>query len=204
MSSEMVFRMSLGALVLALAVVRFRAIGWATMGRLGADDRTSLERSGRISYNILLFVGWLWLLAPIMYVLAPRWLDWAALPMPNLVRWIGVGLGVSSIILLAWAHRALGRNWSVPGVVQEHQVLVTDGPYRWMRHPMYTAFAVIALAYWLISTNWFIALSGFAYWTMVFTMVDAEEGTLTEEFGEEYRKYRRCTGRFWPSWHRGG
>ncbi len=63
---------------------------------------------------------------------------------------------------------------------------------------MYTSFAIIALAYSLISANWFIALIGLIYWMLVFTMVGAEEATLIEKFGDSYREYMKHTGRFLP------
>jgi protein-S-isoprenylcysteine O-methyltransferase Ste14 len=203
MNSELIFRISLGVLILALAVVRFRSIGWAVVGFPQAKSKPSPGQTGRIWYRLLLFVGWLWVIAPLIYVLAPRWLEWAALAMPMLTRWIGVGLGVSSIVFLAWVHQTLGKNWNVPGVVEERQVLVTDGPYRRMRHPMYTEFAVIALAYWLISTNWLIALIGLIYWMIVVTRVDREEAALTEKFGDAYREYMQRTGRYLPRFFRG-
>ncbi len=61
-------------------------------------------------------------------------------------------------------------------------------------------FAIIALAYFLISANWLIALIGLAYWMLVFTMVGPEEATLIDKFGDSYRQYMRRTGRFLPGW----
>lgn len=198
MTSEWVFRMSMGLLIVVLAGVRFRYIGWAVTGLPQAVRSISTEHADKTWYRTLWLIGWLWVLAPIVYVLIPRWLDWAASPMPSLLRWIGVGLGALGILFLAWAHCTLGKNWNVPGVVQRQQVLVTHGPYQWIRHPMYTAFAVIALAYWVISTNWLIALIGLGYWIVVVSRVGVEEAALIERFGEGYRSYMKQTGRFLP------
>ncbi len=204
MNSEVIFRISLGVLIVALALVRFRFIGWAVVGLEQADRKISIEHVDRIWYRLLWFMGWLWVLAPILYVFAPHWLDWSAFELPILLRWLGVVLGVISIILLAWVHQTLGKNWNVPGVVEEQQVLVTDGPYQWLRHPMYTAFALIALAYWLISTNWFIAFIGLAYRIVVVAKVGTEEAALIEKFGDSYRDYMKHTGCFLPHVLRGG
>jgi protein-S-isoprenylcysteine O-methyltransferase Ste14 len=163
-----------------------------------AARKISIEHVDQTWYRLLWFIGWLWVIAPIVYVVAPHWLDWSAIELASILRWLGLGLGVISIIFLGWAHQTLGKNWNVPGVVEEQQVLVTDGPYQWLRHPMYTAFALIALAYGLISTNWFIALIGLAYWIIVAAKVGTEEEALIEKFGDAYRAYMKHTGRFLP------
>lgn len=203
MNSEVIFRISLGVLILVLALVRFRFIGWAVVGLPQTNRKISIEPVDRTWYYLLWFTGWLWVLAPIVYVIAPQWLNWSAIELAGILRWLGVGLGGISIIFLAWVHQTLGKNWNVPGVVEEQQVLVTDGPYQWLRHPMYTAFALIALAYWLISTNWFIALIGLAYWIIVVTKVGMEEEALIKKFGDAYRDYMKHTGRFLPRVLRG-
>ncbi len=44
--------------------------------------------------------------------------------------------------------------FNLPGVMQVRQALITAGPYRWVRHPIYTMFALFGLAGFLISANW--------------------------------------------------
>ncbi len=147
----------------------------------------------------MLAVGWVTIILPIVYVVTPDWLTWAVLPLPLAWRWIGVGLGILSVPLLLWAHRSLGKNFAMPGIIQEQQTLVTAGPYQWVRHPMYTTFAVIGLAYFLVSANWFIGLIDFVvYGMIVLSVLGLEEATLLEKFGEPYREYMQHTGRFLP------
>jgi protein-S-isoprenylcysteine O-methyltransferase Ste14 len=69
---------------------------------------------------------------------------------------------------------------------------------------MYTSFALIALAYWLLSTNWFIAVIGLFYWIVVVSKVKKEEAVLIEKFGDAYREYMKHTGRFLPRVFSGG
>lgn len=197
MDTELPFRISVGALMLALAFVRFTQIGWATFGFRSGEEST-VAHASKTWYALALTLGWLWVLAPLVYVLVPGWLQWATSAVPAIPRWFGVALGIISITLVGWVHRTLGKNWNVPGNIQEQQTLVTVGPYRRMRHPMYTSFAGIALAYALISANWFIALVGLAYWLLIYTMVGAEEASLIEKFGDSYRGCMRHTGRFLP------
>ncbi len=118
MDTELPFRISVAVLMLALAFVRFSQIGWATFGFPKSDEKTTTTRASKTWYTLSLAIGWLWVLAPLVYVFTPSWLLWATLPVPTIARWIGVGLGIISITWLGWVHRTLGNNWSVPGVIQ--------------------------------------------------------------------------------------
>ncbi len=63
---------------------------------------------------------------------------------------------------------------------------------------MYTVFALFALAGFLVSANWLLGLVLLAYCLAAFSMVNIEETTLTEKFGDAYREYMQSTGRFLP------
>jgi protein-S-isoprenylcysteine O-methyltransferase Ste14 len=100
--------------------------------------------------------------------------------------------------LFIWTHHALGKNWSVDLVIKEEHTLITSGPYRWVRHPMYTSFFVQSLAFFLLSANWVIGLAGLATSVLGASRVDKEEALMIEEFGDQYRAYMQRTGRFLP------
>jgi protein-S-isoprenylcysteine O-methyltransferase Ste14 len=93
----------------------------------------------------------------------------------------------------------MGRNWTPTlGLREEHQ-LITDGVFRFIRHPMYAAHILWALATPLILTNWIAGFSMLVpqlaqYWLRV----KAEEGMMLERFGEQYRQYMERTGRLLP------
>jgi protein-S-isoprenylcysteine O-methyltransferase Ste14 len=83
--------------------------------------------------------------------------------------------------------------------IKDSQELVTDGPYRWIRHPMYTAFFVLHVAAFLLTANWFIGLTWMSGLTaIIFLRVKREEAMLLSAFGSEYRSYMENTGRFVP------
>lgn len=67
-----------------------------------------------------------------------------------------------------------------------------------MRHPMYTTFFTISAAFVLVTTNWFIAIVCLFFSILILSVTQTEEQTLLEKFGDEYREYKRCTGRFLP------
>jgi len=105
----------------------------------------------------------------------------------------------SGVILAVWAREALGAHWAHAAEYQvlPGQELVTDGPYRWIRHPMYTAFLVIFLGTEIMLGSWLISLSIPLYVFMIW-QTRKEERVLEESFGEQYRHYQRRTGMIFP------
>ena len=96
-------------------------------------------------------------------------------------------------------HAQLGRNWSVTLEVRVDHSLITDGVYAHVRHPMYTAFWLWALAQAILLPNWIAGFAGiFGFGTLYLFRVGREETMLLETFGDEYRDYMRRTGRVIP------
>jgi protein-S-isoprenylcysteine O-methyltransferase Ste14 len=133
-----------------------------------------------------------------VYALSPL-LDFAHVAIPPSLRWLGLPLGFGAAALLASTHRALGRNWSGCLEISESHTLVVAGPYRRIRHPMYSAFFLMAFAFSLLSANWIVALANIAAVTLMYlARVADEEQMMVDQFGEEYRAYMRSTGRLLP------
>jgi protein-S-isoprenylcysteine O-methyltransferase Ste14 len=96
-------------------------------------------------------------------------------------------------------HAQLGRNWSVTLEVRVDHALITDGVYARVRHPMYTAFWLWALAQAILLPNWIAGFAGIVgFGTLYLIRVDREEAMLLETFGDQYRDYMRRTGRVIP------
>src|SRR5207249_3892493 len=108
--------------------------------------------------RLVLVVPFLW--GVLAYMFAPRQLAWAALPVPLAFRWFGTGLVLLSLLLLVWVHRALARNFSSTLRIRADHTLVTSGPYRWVRHPMYTVFCLAFVGICLQTANWFLGGAG--------------------------------------------
>jgi protein-S-isoprenylcysteine O-methyltransferase Ste14 len=77
------------------------------------------------------------------------------------------------------------------------QGLVTDGPYRFSRNPMYLAWTFISsgLAL-LLNSLWMLAALPFAFLYLHFLEIPQEEADLAERFGEQYHRYRRTVRRY--------
>ena len=116
------------------------------------------------------------------------------------VRALGLFFAIAALGMFHLTHRALGRNWSISLDVRENHKLVTEGIYRRVRHPMYSAFWLWAIAQALLLPNWiagFAGLAGFA--VLYFGRVAREERMMLETFGDSYRAYMARTGRVFPS-----
>jgi protein-S-isoprenylcysteine O-methyltransferase Ste14 len=98
------------------------------------------------------------LMAILLYAFIPEWMAWSAISLPVWVRWLGAGLGVACIPLIWWVFSSIGSNISETVLTKREHKLVTEGPYRWVRHPLYGVGLLEILALSLIASNWFMAL----------------------------------------------
>jgi protein-S-isoprenylcysteine O-methyltransferase Ste14 len=139
------------------------------------------------------------MIALLVYLVYPPAVAWSSFPAPDWLRWLGVVLGFLTFPLFAWIHWALGKNFNTTLYVRPDHTLVTHGPYRWVRHPMYTAILLYMVSVGLISANWFLLISGvFLIGVVIVIRTPKEEALMVETFGEAYRAYQRRTGALWP------
>jgi protein-S-isoprenylcysteine O-methyltransferase Ste14 len=135
---------------------------------------------------------------PIIYVFTgfPAFANRTFIPW---VAWVGVVPALGSLWLFWRTHKELGRNWSVSLEVRDKHQLVTNGVYRYVRHPMYSAFFLWAVAQLLLLPNWVAGISGLIGFGTLFSFrVGREEQLMLEAFGEQYREYMTRTARIIP------
>ncbi len=194
MADNLFFHLVFVSVFLAFTVIRayYHRLASRTMGK--ADFK-----EGRLHIALRMVFGIPFVLAVFAYMFRPQILGWADLNLPEWMQWLGVILGVASIPLIWWVQEALGSNFSTVLHVREEHTLVTQGPYRWVRHPMYTALYMNLLGAFLLTGNWFIG--GFflgALTLIVATRLKREEQAMLDKFGDQYRAYMHQTGRFLP------
>jgi protein-S-isoprenylcysteine O-methyltransferase Ste14 len=137
--------------------------------------------------------------AGIAWMTNPQWMAWASLPLPSWLRWIAVAVAVSGGCLWVWAVHSLGKNLTDTVVTRQDHTLVTDGPYRWIRHPFYTACAIGLVGGSVVMANWFFPLAAAIVWiAFLVPRTRIEEANLAARFGDQYREYMRQTGRYLP------
>ncbi len=132
------------------------------------------------------------------YLINPAWMAWSQLQLPGWLRWLGLALGLAADILSYWVFSNLGNNVSPSVATRNAHQLVTSGPYRWVRHPLYSMGMLAYLSFALLAANWFIALLSIAVFLVLLVRLPQEEAHLLEKFGDQYRAYMQRTGRFLP------
>ena len=138
------------------------------------------------------------MLIPLVYAFSSI-LDFADYGLPHWVGWLGVVLFGLAIWLLWRSHAKLGRNWTPTLGIRDEHSLVTEGVYKYIRHPMYAAHLLWAIAQVLMLHNW---IAGFSFIIAVvphyLMRVNNEEQMMLNQFGEEYRAYMDRTRRLIP------
>jgi protein-S-isoprenylcysteine O-methyltransferase Ste14 len=144
--------------------------------------------------------GGLSLLALIlMHILAPGYMQWASFPIFRWLQWVGVAAGVLVVPLVYWVFVSLGPNVSETVLTKREHCLVTNGPYRWVRHPLYATASTMLLALGLMLASWPVLLGALLAAVLVrLLVIPAEERHLIAKFGDDYRAYMRRTGRLLP------
>jgi protein-S-isoprenylcysteine O-methyltransferase Ste14 len=186
------------ALVVFLATLGISARRRWQARRAGGAIRRSAEPAGLMAGRLLvavpLFGG------VVAYLANPNWVGWASVSLPLWARWTGVALGLLVAPLAYWVLTALGTNVSETVLTKPQHRLVTTGPYRWVRHPLYTVGIALFASIGLMGANWFILL-----WALValigvrLVVIPREEAQLVDRFGDDYRRYRSGTGSLLPS-----
>ncbi|MEN4012251.1 MAG: isoprenylcysteine carboxylmethyltransferase family protein [Bellilinea sp.] len=156
-------------------------------------------KESRLNTTLRALIGAIFFLGVLVYLVRPYTLAWAELPLPQWVQWLGVVLGGISIPLLVWTQLALGSNFSPTLHVRQEHTLVTSGPYRTVRHPMYTALFLSLSAILLLTRNWLVGGIPLIGLSVILLMrLPREERAMIEKFGAAYREYMKRTGRFLP------
>ena len=110
---------------------------------------------------------------------------------------------VDALVIGLWlfyrSHADLGTNWSITLEVREEHRLITEGVYRGVRHPMYSALLLYSVGQALVIPNWVAGPSNLlAFAVLLALRIRAEERMMNERFGDEYAAYSARTKRLIP------
>jgi protein-S-isoprenylcysteine O-methyltransferase Ste14 len=150
--------------------------------------------SQRFRYMLPLVIGF--------YLFQPRahygWLGARFVPESDAAGWIGVALTAAGVAVAIWARWHLGTNWSGVVTLKEGHELIRSGPYRNIRHPIYTGIllALLGTACALGEARGLLAVA--IVWLSFYTKARREESFLTQEFGHRFAEHRSHTGMFLP------
>ena len=155
--------------------------------------------------NPIVFVGMaLWGVALILpfIVMFSDGLAVADYEIVTTIKVLGVFSFIGSLWVLWRSHVDLAANFSPSLFIRENHVLVTQGVYQKIRHPMYLSFFMWAIGQALIIDNWLAGPLGLLAMTMIYWFrVPREERQLLRQFGAEYKSYQKRTGRLLPKFN---
>ena len=158
---------------------------------LKSDQKTAID----IIFLALVGIA---MLVPLVYVFSPV-LDFANYQLPDWPGWIGAGLFLCSSWVLWRSHADLGSNWTPTLGIRADHILITNGIYAHIRHPMYAAHLLWAVSQALLLHNW---IAGYSFLALALphylSRVNAEERMMARQFGNAYTEYARRTGRIFP------
>jgi protein-S-isoprenylcysteine O-methyltransferase Ste14 len=153
---------------------------WSAAAKNASPAASSESRNSRRIHEVLVNVALLLVIFPVR-------------PGTNIAAWAGLAIQTASGLLGVWARRHLGAHWSGEITIKVDHKLIQSGPYRFIRHPIYTAMLGMFVGTTLLSGQLHallgLAMVVFAYWRKI----RLEEANLRQAFGPAYDAYRRDT-----------
>lgn len=194
MSVEPTLRLAASALLVG-------GLGGSVLLRRRADrEGGAIPRSadpGRV--RVVLAVGGLLFYGSMLaWIVHPPTVAWAAMPIFSGWRWTGLCLMAVGIGSGLWALRHLGLAATPTATVREDTELATSGPYRWVRHPLYSSMLLTVPGCALASANLVVLIGGSVTLAALLWRTRWEEEALLDHFGDRYRAYMDRTGRIIP------
>ncbi len=144
----------------------------------------------------------------LLFVLSPVWVGWSwdgSLPVRafgGVLALVSVLVGTWAVAKMGWARLLFAGALFPPGAGAEEnnvpQRLVLEGPYRYVRNPLYDTDFVLILGAALLTSNWFLVLLAALYAAQLALQLPLEERELRDRFGRPYRRYCEVVPRFVP------
>ena len=112
---------------------------------------------------------------------------------------VGLVLAAAGLPVIVVAQETMGRSWRIGVDVEERTALVTGGPFRWVRNPIYTAMVLMATGVALLVPD-AVTLAGLGLLLVAVELQTrvVEEPYLLTAHGDSYRRYAAASGRFLP------
>jgi protein-S-isoprenylcysteine O-methyltransferase Ste14 len=134
----------------------------------------------------------------LVFLVYPRLIAWGQLDLPLGLRWGAVALLYMMVPAFYWQLSSLNNNITRTVAIREQHQLITAGPYKYIRHPLYTFGFIFIITIAVAAASWWIFVLGLITWVPLAMRTPLEEQKLLEAFGDEYREYMQRTGRYIP------
>ncbi len=186
------------AVVIFMAGAAISVLFRSRADRQSGNEKISLRAEG-LPMRLALRLGGiaLWI-SVFSRMINPDWMAWSQLQLPTWLRLAGGAMGSLADELMYWVFSSLGTNVTSTVVTRSKHELVTTGPYRWVRHPLYSVGFLSYVAFAILAVNWLAALLAVIAIPLIALRVPPEEQHLIARNGDADRDYASGTGRFFP------
>jgi protein-S-isoprenylcysteine O-methyltransferase Ste14 len=183
----------------ALTLAKWCWFVWAAIWLVLSFWRKSVKKretaEERLRHIAPMLVGF-WLLFGRVRTIS--WFEQMVIPRTEGVLWSGLALTALGVLVSVWARLALGSNWSGVVTLKDNHELIRNGPYRWIRHPIYTGMLMSSAGTAIVDGR-LRCWSGLAVvWVTFYFKARREERFLRQEFGDGFEEHTRRTGMFLP------
>lgn len=199
MEINLVFRISF--LILWFVYLLSRVIpsrGLPSLEGSQKDRRTALKEEGLYIIFMLIMAVYGNIIVGGLYIFDPPWMLWSYLSIPVEFRIFGLIFAILLLPYTYWIGRTIAENYSFTLEIQKEQQLITTGPYKRVRHPIYSSTILFLASLVLVSDNWLFFVVLLLMIPGLYTRMKREEIMMINEFGDEYRAYMKRTGRIIP------
>jgi protein-S-isoprenylcysteine O-methyltransferase Ste14 len=195
MTVEFVFRM----IILGVLVLTFIISGSYRKRARESGEFIKRQQEGWVILFLRMAFGFSLLGVLLLNIFCPKILTWAKFELNIYIQAVGVVLAISCVPLIWWVFRSIGNNISETVLTKQDHELVTIGPYRWIRHPLYSSTLLLFFSISVTFRDW-ILFGSFLAGLIAFRLlvIPAEEKQLLEAFGEDYECYQSRTGALLP------
>lgn len=160
-------------------------IYWSAAAGRHVEKRSEESAASRALHRNLLNLALV-----LLFVSIPG-MRWRYLPPSVWTAPVGLAVMAAATLLHVWARAHLGRSWTSEVVIQQDHQLVTSGPYRLVRHPVYTALIALALGTAIVSGRIVSLLGAAVMLTAYARKLRLEERGLSGAFGARWDDYRQ-------------
>jgi protein-S-isoprenylcysteine O-methyltransferase Ste14 len=173
------------AMMASIVLLCIFSIYWSIAAKDSKPAASSESKASRGLHVFLINAGVL------LLILAVPGLTHRFLPASRIILSLGLVIQVAGLVLAIWSRRTLGSNWSGEVRIATGHQLVSSGPYRSIRHPIYTAILAMYLGIMLVSGEVHALLAWLMILIAYIRKIRMEETALASAFGTEFAEWQR-------------
>jgi protein-S-isoprenylcysteine O-methyltransferase Ste14 len=161
-------------------------------------DKAAVKNEGKPTFILRIIFGLVFFGILLAYSLYPSFMSILHLDYSLWIRWLGVLISIVGTVFWIYSQIVLGRYWSPQLQIQNEHKIISEGPYKYIRHPIYTAMMVWVIGLVLFTANILFVILALTFFIFFVARVPKEEKMMIETFGDIYTKYMKDTGRYLP------